>query len=88
MLRKRGNLDPITASMKYTAPSGYDFEIPDEWLDEAGVRDVRLNQRAYPVGKALELALKDVLTSLDNRPFLNCLKLKMVRTREGGPPRA
>ena len=62
--------------MKYAAPSGYAFEIPDEWLDEAGVRGFRLRQNAYSVGKApagvrgeaLELALDEVLTSLDNRP--------------------
>ena len=38
--------------MKYTAPSGYDFEIPDEWLDEARVRGVRVRQKAYSVSKA------------------------------------
>jgi hypothetical protein len=62
--------------VKYTAPSGYDFEIPDEWLDEAGVRGVRLSRNAYAVsrppagirGEASELALDHVLTSLDNRP--------------------
>ena len=62
--------------MKYSAPSGYEFEIPNEWLDEAGVRDVRLNQKAYLTskapagirGKAVGVPLKEVLTSLDNRP--------------------
>jgi hypothetical protein len=62
--------------MRYTAPSGYDFEICDDWLDEAGVRDVRLMGTSYPVGKPegavrgepVELALEDVLTSLENRP--------------------
>jgi hypothetical protein len=68
--------DSIELLMRYTTPSGYSFEIPDDWLDEAGVRDLHLNATAYPVakpeagvrGESIELALTDVLTSLENRP--------------------
>ncbi len=62
--------------MRFTAPSGYEFDISDDWLDEAAVRNVRLTRTSYPVGKPegmvrgtpVELALKEVLSSLENRP--------------------
>jgi hypothetical protein len=65
--------------LRFKAPCGYHFDIPDDWLDEVGVRDVRLDRRTYPVGKAepgvrrvaldeLDLALDTVLTTLEHRP--------------------
>lgn len=62
--------------MRYTAPSGYEFEIPDDWLDEADVRVIRLTAASYPAAKVpamlrsrrADLPLADIFTSLDNRP--------------------
>jgi hypothetical protein len=62
--------------MRYTSPSGYDFEIPDEWLIEASVNEVPLELKSYPRGKsegnvkgdAIYLRLDAIAATLDNRP--------------------
>lgn len=52
--------------MKYEAPSGYEFEIPDDWLAEAGVAPgvtIESYEVHDPQGQSRSLQLSNILTS-------------------------
>lgn len=54
----------LPGEMKFTAPSGYDFEIPDDWLREAGVDRRTARYRVHdPQGQSRWLQLRAIITS-------------------------